>query len=173
MPQKTDSFELGRLGLTSGQGRTIELHVPVEHVRLGAETYEVSPDPIPVRLDISRTTGSGWAMRLRFAARLHGPCFRCLTDASPSFEIDSREVHQPSGGEELQSPYVTSEDEDLDMRRWVYDALRLELPAQIVCTPECRGLCAQCGANLNEEPGHRHEREPDPRWAKLRELKLD
>jgi uncharacterized protein len=30
-----------------------------------------------------------------------------------------------------------------------------------------------CGANLNEDPDHAHEAEPDPRWAALRELKLD
>jgi uncharacterized protein len=29
-----------------------------------------------------------------------------------------------------------------------------------------------CGADLNGDPGHAHEREPDPRWAKLSELKL-
>ena len=35
------------------------------------------------------------------------------------------------------------------------------------------GLCPQCGANLNEDPEHAHEAEPDPRWAKLSELKFD
>ncbi|HEX8086917.1 MAG TPA: YceD family protein [Solirubrobacteraceae bacterium] len=37
---------------------------------------------------------------------------------------------------------------------------------------ECAGLCPQCGENLNDHP-HEHERAPDPRWSKLRELKLD
>ena len=55
----------------------------------------------------------------------------------------------------------------------LHDALMLELPAQIVCREDCAGLCPDCGANLNEDPGHAHEREPDPRWDKLRELKLD
>jgi uncharacterized protein len=32
----------------------------------------------------------------------------------------------------------------------------------------------ECGANLNEAgPDHAHEAAPDPRWAKLGELKLD
>ena len=47
----------------------------------------------------------------------------------------------------------------------------LALPVRILCTDECRGLCAICGANLNEDPEHAHEREPDPRWAKLSELR--
>ena len=88
------------------------------------------------------------------------------------FEVDSREVHQPGGGDELRSDYVDEHD-DLDLRAWARDAFALAQPGQITCTPDCRGLCPQCGANLNEDPGHAHEAEPDPRWAKLSELKFD
>jgi uncharacterized protein len=38
---------------------------------------------------------------------------------------------------------------------------------------DCAGLCPECGANLNEELGHAHESAPDPRWAKLRELRFE
>jgi uncharacterized protein len=171
VPQRTDTFELGRLGLSSGQGRTFELHVPVEGLTFGADRYDVSPDPMPVRLDVSCTTGSGWALRLRFQARVDGPCMRCLDPAAPTFEVDVREVHVDGAGDELTSPYMS--EDDLDLRRWVHDALRLALPAQITCTPECRGLCPQCGENLNSDPEHEHEREPDTRWAKLSELEFD
>ena len=51
---------------------------------------------------------------------------------------------------------------------------RLALPAQVICSEECAGRCAVCGANLNHAgEEHAHERAPDPRWAKLRELRLD
>ena len=121
---------------------------------------------------MSRTTGDGYALRLRFAVGLHGPCMRCLEDADAGVEVDAREIEQPGGGDdELVSPYV--EGDELDLRAWARDALALALPTQIVCGEECRGLCAVCGANLNEDPAHEHEREPDPRWAKLSELKLD
>jgi uncharacterized protein len=173
MPQRTDTFDLGRLGLTSGQARALDLHVPVESVTFGSDRYEVTPDPIPIRLDISRTTGSGYALRLRFEAQLDGPCMRCLGHATPSFEIDAREVEMPGGGEELQSPYVDEESGELDLHRWLYDALRLALPAQITCTPQCRGLCGVCGANFNEEPEHAHESGPDPRWSKLSDIKFE
>jgi hypothetical protein len=56
---------------------------------------------------------------------------------------------------------------------WARDALALALPTSIVCREDCAGLCSVCGENLNRAPGHEHEREPDPRWAALRELKLD
>jgi uncharacterized protein len=172
MPQRTDIFELGRLGLSSGEGRRLDLHVAIEPFDYGGQTYAVTPALVPVRLDVSRTTGGGSALRLRFGAQLVGACMRCLEPAAPAYDVDVREVHQPGAGEELASPYLSAEDE-LDLARWARDSLALELPAQLTCRPDCAGLCGRCGANLNEDPGHRHEAEPDPRWAKLGELKFD
>jgi uncharacterized protein len=172
MSQRTDTFELGRLGLTSGEGRRLDLHTGMTPFHYGGEPYAVTPSSIPLRLDVSRTTGSGWALRMRFGAQLEGPCMRCLEPASPRFEVDAREVHQPGAGEELTSPYV-DEAGDLDVAGWARDALALALPAQLSCREDCAGLCGQCGANLNEDAEHRHEAEPDQRWAKLSELKFD
>jgi uncharacterized protein len=133
----------------------------------------VEPSLVPVRLDVSRTTGNGWALRLRFTASVHGPCMRCLDPAELSQAVDAREVSQPGSGEELQSPYVTEAEDVLDLTAWARDALALAMPAQLTCRPDCAGLCPQCGANLNDEPDHRHEAAPDQRWSKLSELKFD
>ncbi len=171
MAARTDIFDLGRLSLSPGEGRKLDLTVRLEGFSFGGQEYRAEPREVPVRLDVSRMTGAGWSLRLRFQAALTGPCMRCLGEAQPSIEVDAREVDQPGGGDELDSPYVNGE-EELDLNGWARDALALALPAQIVCRDDCAGLCPQCGKNLNEEP-HEHEREPDPRWSKLRELKLD
>jgi uncharacterized protein len=171
MPQRTDTFELAPLGLRSGEGRRLDLHVAIDDFHYGGEPYAVTPAVVPVRLDVSRTTGNGYALRLRFSAALEGPCMRCLEAAEPEFEVDAREVSQPGGGEELSSPYVA--EEELALSAWARDALALTLPGQLTCREDCAGLCGQCGANLNEDPDHRHEAAPDPRWAKLGELKFD
>jgi uncharacterized protein len=138
---------------------------------LGGQTYSADPGRIPVRLDVSRMTHSGFALRLRFEAKLAGPCMRCLAEAAPVFAIDAREVSQPGEGEELESPYVR--DDELELAAWAHDALALALPAQVLCREDCAGLCAICGADLNQAGDHSHESAPDPRWAKLRELRFD
>lgn len=148
------------------------LDVGLEPFELGGEPYEAAPAHAAVTLDVSRTTGGGYALRIAFQARVVGPCMRCLGAAEPLFEVQAREVSQPGAGEELQSPYVR--DGVLDIGAWARDALALTLPAQILCRVDCAGLCAICGADLNEAgPDHRHERAPDPRWSKLSELKFD
>jgi uncharacterized protein len=172
MALRTDMFDLGGLRLTSGEGRKLELNVEVEPFELGGERYLVVGSPVPVRLDISRTTASGYALRLRFEATLSGPCMRCLEPAAPVFAVDAREVSQPGEGEELESPYV--QDGLLDLRSWARDALALALPATLLCRADCAGLCPVCGADLNAAgPEHHHETAPDPRWAKLSEIRFE
>jgi uncharacterized protein len=167
----TDMFDLGRLGLSSGEGRRLDLTVDLPVLALAGQEYR-APAAVPVRLDVSRTTAAGYSLRLRYSVQLSGPCMRCLEDAGRAIEIDAREVHQQSGGDELRSPYLDGD--DLDLRSWARDSLALDLPAQIICRDDCRGICAICGANLNEAgPEHAHERAADPRWAKLSELRLD
>jgi uncharacterized protein len=169
---RTDVFDLSSLRLTTGEGRKLELSVAPGPFELAGEAYTVEPRLLDARLDVSKTTGSGYALRLRFEAELAGPCMRCLSPAGPRFEIEAREVSQPGAGEELESPYV--EQGVLDLRSWAHDALALALPAQILCRPDCAGLCPVCGADLNDAgPEHQHEPTPDPRWAKLSELKFD
>jgi uncharacterized protein len=172
MAPRTDSFDLGRLRLTTGEGRRLELEVALDSLLFGGETYSAAPNAVDAILDISRTTHHGYALRLRFDASLQGPCMRCLEPARPEISVDSREVDQPGDVEELRSPYVT--DNVLDVHAWARDALALALPAQLLCRAECAGLCAICGTDLNAAgPEHAHEREPDPRWAKLGEIRFE
>ena len=117
---------------------------------------------------------AGHAFRLRYEADLAGPCVSCLEPARQTIEVDSREVHQAaSGDEELESPYV--EGDELRIGDWARDALVLAMPDRFLCRPDCAGLCPICGEPLDgaDADAHRHEAEPDPRWAKLRELEID
>lgn len=165
--------DLGRLALSPGQARAIDLEIGLEPIVLGGASYRPAGDGSEARLDVSRTI-SGYALRLRFSTELSGPCVRCLEDAATEIEIDTREVDQPAADdEELRSPYVS--DGSLNVERWANDALVLALPFQPLCRPNCAGLCTVCGESLNDaDPeAHRHERGGDPRMAKLRDLKLE
>ena len=171
MAPRADTFDLGPLAISSGEARRLELEVPFEGFSFGGQRYEPRKSPVPVVLDVDRTV-HGYALRLRADVALEGPCMRCLEPAEEAVPVDAREIDQPGGGEDLNSPYLDGD--ELDLTGWLRDAVALALPTQIICREECLGLCGVCGENLNEAgPDHVHEREPDPRWAALRELKLD
>jgi uncharacterized protein len=166
-----DLFDLETLQLRPGEGRRLEADVQLDPLMLGGERYTVPGGAVPIRLDVSRPV-SGYALRVRFDAHLEGACMRCMGSAAQSISVDAREVDQPGDDEELHSPYLDGA--VLDIRGWARDALALAMPAQVVCGEDCRGLCPECGVNLNEVDSdqHRHEAAGDPRWAKLRDLKL-
>jgi len=173
MAQATTIIDLAGLSLSHGEGRRLELPVRLEPLELAGQTYAVMPESVPARLDVSRPSG-GYAFRLRFPLRIEGPCMRCLESAAMETGVDIREVaHDDTDDEELRSPYV--EDDELDLGRWAHDAAVLAIPTQFLCRQDCAGLCPTCGESLNDaDPAdHKHEQTPDPRWAKLQELKLD
>jgi uncharacterized protein len=164
------TIELARVAPTPGDGKRIEIEVEPGEVELGGHGYRVAPESLAGRLEVSRTA-TGYAMHLTFGGEVTGPCMRCLEPARVPVEVDAREVDQPgTDDEELRSPYVA--EGELDLAAWAHDALVLALPQQLLCRADCAGLCPVCGESLNDAPAgrHDHEREPDPRWAKLREL---
>lgn len=172
MSSRADTFDLGSMRLHSGEGRRLALDVPIEPFTLAEETYVVTPPVVAVRLDVSRTTGEGYVLRLRFEAAIEGPCMRCLEPATLAVAVDATEVSIPGETDDLASPYVEAEILALD--GWAREALALVLPATVLCRADCAGLCPHCGVDLNTAgPEHGHDSTPDPRWAKLAELRFD
>jgi uncharacterized protein len=164
------TVDLRRLGLRPGEELRDEHEMEIAPLELGGQRYVAVPDHVPAELVVTRGT-NGTSLQLRFTAQLHGPCYRCLEDASLDQSVDVREyqAEDPEGDEELESVYVVSD--MLDLSAWGRDAVVLALPDKILCQPDCAGLCPVCGKNLNREP-HGHEGEEiDPRWAGLAELR--
>jgi DUF177 domain-containing protein len=166
----TTTIDLSRLSLAHGEGKRLEVPVPLEPFELGGETYRPDPPNPEVRLEVSRHS-NGFALRLAFPVHLEGPCMRCLEPGQLDLEVEAREVSQ-NGTEdpELTSPYVA--DDELELGRWAHDATILALPSRFLCRPDCAGLCPVCGESLNDNP-HEHEKPTDDRWAALKDLKLE
>jgi uncharacterized protein len=164
------SFNLRSVKLRSGEQYRDEIELELEPFELSGERYIPVPEQVPAELEITKAS-TGTVFELRFTARLHGPCFRCLEEATLELPIDTREYQATSPGEseELRTPYVV--ENKLDLAAWARDAVALELPDKILCRADCAGLCPVCGKNLNAEP-HEHEDSPsDPRWSALESLR--
>jgi uncharacterized protein len=162
--------DLRTLGLRLGEVKRETLDVAVEPFVLGGQRYEPTPPLIPVELEFSHPAGAS-LFDLRLRAHLSGACMRCLGFAEIERDVVAREFHDPEApaGDELRSDYVV--DDKLHVSTWARDAIALELPDRILCRPDCAGLCPVCGKDLNVEPHEHHERDPDPRWAALEELR--
>ncbi|HZC12470.1 MAG TPA: hypothetical protein VE270_00500, partial [Thermoleophilaceae bacterium] len=71
MGRRTDIFDIGRLGLSSGEGRRFELDVPVGGFDFGGQRYELPGEMVDALLNVDHTT-AGYAFRVRFDAGLSG-----------------------------------------------------------------------------------------------------
>lgn len=180
MPPLTDQIELNRLGLKPGGGARFEVAVRVGGFVFGDQRYAPAADPAPVLVDVSRTT-TGFVMRVRAELAVEGPCMRCSDPFSLSAAIDHSEVHEPTLGEDLASEYVSGD--SVDLAALVRDAVGLALPPSISGPLTAGGDCVACartraelaalGVRAADDAADDDEpHQPDPRWAKLRELEL-
>lgn len=180
------TFDLRTLRLRSGDQAREHAEIELEPLVLAGQEYEPRPNPVPAELTVTRAS-SGSVLELAFDVLLQGPCFRCLTDAELSLSLRLREYDAGSaagraGGarrenqgaakpesDELRSEYL--DDDRVDLSAWARDAIALALPDQILCRPDCAGLCPVCGKDLNAEPHEHAEESADPRWAALESLR--
>ncbi|MCM3485251.1 DUF177 domain-containing protein [Kocuria sp. CPCC 205258] len=105
------------------------------------------------------------------AVAIHGECSRCLDPIDYDLDVDVQELYvfdpAADGGEDSEDDQMYEvQDETIDLEPMLRDAVITQLPFQPVCREDCQGLCAQCGARLEDDPGHHHE-VLDPRWSAL------
>ena len=58
----------------------------------------------------------------------------------------------------------------LDVDKLVYPEVLINLPAKILCKPDCLGLCPVCGANLNQGECGCDRSSPDPRMSVIQDI---
>lgn len=165
---------------------------------IGDEFVGVSEgEPVHVRGSFD-SIADGLVFMGRFTAPMHAECTRCLTPISKDWDLDvtaffpydpamanvsvpendkghgkgDKDVDVDLAGEdEAEDAYPLSRDGGFaDLEALLRDTLVEHLPLQPVCKPDCKGLCPQCGVNLNDDPDHHHD-VVDNRFASLAGLK--
>jgi len=93
-----------------------------------------------------------------------GECRRCLSPVTGEVAVEFCELFEdrPRDGESYQLRLDT-----IDLMPLAREAILLDLPLAPVCSPDCRGLCPTCGADLNPGPCQCAPDSGDPRWAAL------
>ena len=178
----------GTRRVESRSGRVGELTVAGSAVPANAEvTADATLDAVGGGIEVTAEVSAPW----------RGECRRCLKPVEGRLTVHVRELyrqHEPAGGHgqahhdrakqgaRQGHPHpVEEEDEEtyplhgemLDLQPLVRDALLLELPLAPLCREDCKGLCPNCGADLNDGPCSCDRTLADPRWAALEPLKAD
>jgi uncharacterized protein len=146
---------------------------PADPATLGLETIAV-PAGESIELDVRlESVTEGVYVSGSVHAPLAGECARCLDALTDEIDVELSELFAYPDSvtdettDEDELPRVV--DEMIDVEQIVRDAVVLALPLAPLCSPDCLGLCPECGEKRADlAPDHGHET-LDPRWAALRE----
>ncbi len=142
-------------------------------------------EPLDIRLGVKQM-GEMVAVEGRVAATVRMNCNRCLIEFEsvlrPGFTLTyirrPPEDIEPAGDEdvELQTEkigLISFTGEQIDLLQDVQSEIVMAIPMRPICSETCKGLCPQCGVNLNETACDCENRIDDPRLAILKGLKID
>jgi len=179
-PLVLDTRELGR---RAGSMRPLSRSVPAPaHLGLGVLGV---PEGSVLELDLRlESVMEGVLVSGTVGATVTGECVRCLDPVGFPVAVDLQELYVHPDREQGSTRGGTDDEDEemaalprlngdlLDLEPALRDSVVLALPLQPLCREDCPGLCSECGARLDADPGHGHEVD-DPRWAALRGLKDD
>jgi uncharacterized protein len=98
-------------------------------------------------------------------------CVRCLEPFASPMALELEETFRLSETDpRLYIPYAISDDGWLDLAPLLREQAWLTIPMKPLCRLDCKGLCPQCGADLNHELCTCERVQIDPRLAVLKEL---
>lgn len=155
-----------------------EFSVRPDELELETTNFRLS-GPVAVSGTISRHIGSV-AVKGRIEGTAEIDCSRCLQPIQGPLSLDFDVEYLTEGelggeGEhELQAADLDVDElggNQLDLRQLAREQILLNIPEQVYCTEDCKGLCEKCGANLNLVDCNCGEDEVDPRWEALKNLK--
>lgn len=134
-------------------------------VRWGVQLSTIDPaEPLTAEL-VLEGVGGGIFVTGRAAATVVHTCHRCTVTWSEPVEVEVAELLGRGGDTDY-----SLEGEAADTEPMLRDALMLAFPLSPTCRPDCRGLCASCGADLNTGACPGHDEDPQSPFAALRDI---
>jgi len=144
-------LDLHNLSLRGGERHETAHALDLAPIVLGGAQYRVLL-PQGVDIAVDRVAG-GYLVNVSADAKVYGPCARCLAEVVVELRAEEQEFAPTAGGSwdgsDL-SPFI--DDLVVDVEGIAREAVILALPDQLLCAPSCKGLCAQCGQDLNQGP---------------------
>ena len=161
--------------VTDSEGKHIQLQPELE---LDKISFQMGDYPIlektPVELEITNTGNKVLELKGIGSVTVGIPCDRCLEQVAVKipYEIEQKLDMKKSDTERVQdldeNDYLTGM--DLDVDRLVYLEVLMSWPLKVLCKDDCKGICSQCGKNLNEGSCGCAEEPKDPRMAAISDI---
>ena len=161
-------LELGEILHVPGASVPFSVSVDLSDLLYGT-SHPVS-EPV-LASGVVRNTAGVLVMTGSVTTCIHGTCDRCTAEFTrdENIPIDVVLVTQLANEENEDEWVFPLEGTKANLEDIVRTVFVLNFDSKLLCKPDCKGLCFRCGKNLNEGPCG-CQKEPDPRFAALRQL---
>lgn len=130
------------------------------------ESYKLAPVMVTGAIKMN---GRNFSLDLHYDSKWTFFCGRCLDETEYVVEGEiKRSIVKERHDAEDDLVYVESA--VIDLYDVIYNDIVLNLPTQVICDDDCKGLCPDCGVNLNIESCTCEDEKVDPRFEKLKNL---
>lgn len=147
-----------------GGSRVVELVYPKVRV-----SDDVTLSPLEGKFKATRTS-RGIYLKGKLRSVIETECTRCLSTVSMPIQIQLDDLFYYPASAAPEGEYAITEDGIVDLAPLTREVSLLEIPMQVFCREDCKGICVQCGQNLNEGTCECVADDIDPRLAALRTL---
>lgn len=161
--------------ITSSEGKCVRISAEFEMEDI---TFQLGSFPVlakqPVELTITNTGNKVLELLADTVVTVGVPCDRCLTETPVSIplqikrKLDMKLTDEDRVNDLDESSYLTGM--DLDVDQLVYLEVVMNWPLKVLCKEDCKGICSQCGKNLNDGPCGCEEEPGDVRMAAIRDI---
>jgi uncharacterized protein len=143
------------------------------------EPFRVA-SPVTLSFDIDRQETGRYRVAGQLTGELELTCSRCIEPFTLPVvaDVDLRYVprveNAGDGEREVQEDDLSTsfyDNGEIDLLQLMMEQFQLALPMKPLCTETCKGLCPQCGTNLNTGTCDCSQKWEDPRLAALRAMK--
>ena len=115
-------------------------------------------------------TPQGLIVQGKFSADTKLECVRCLREFNFSLNWDITDLYAFNKKSVSESELLVPDDAHIDLAPLIREYALLEIPISPLHDPNCKGLCPECGQDLNiRDCGHRPQEDDSP-FAKLKDL---
>lgn len=160
-------LDLKSLFLNDGQSKNLQYDLDLSDVEMNG----FNPFSSPVHIDVHVQSLADVVLLIAVTQFDYcHPCDRCLEDTVQNYCYSFEHRIVDSTSSLSNEDYIVAKDYSIDLSELIRADILLELPLKNLCSPDCKGLCPICGANLNNNPCSCDSHQVDPRLAYLKKL---
>ena len=140
-----------------------------------AETSLLFPNNIDADVEIQKFSDK-YFVRVDLNTLAHYICDRCLDEFDHNFKATFQLIYSKYSKDNFEDDeyrFLGESETEIDLSPDIRENMLLVLPMKHLCKETCRGLCPQCGMNLNDGTCECQQETIDPRWEKLKSLKFN